>query len=207
VVILALVGATMGPWWALLVFGLDILVTALAARGLSALVPGQVTGLLMDIPSYRIPPPGAVARKVWFRVRELLFQAWPILVAASMALGALEWLGVDRVVNSALAPVTVGLLNLPEALGVTLFFGVLRKELALVMTFQALGTEHPADVMTPVQLLTFTLFLTFYVPCVSTLAAQVREIGARWTAVGVLLSTGIAMAVAFAARLAGLWIG
>jgi len=58
--------------------------------------------------------------------------------------------------------------------------------------------------MTPVQLMTFTLFLTFYVPCVSTLAAQVREVGVRWTAAGVLLSTGIALAVAFATRLVGI---
>jgi ferrous iron transport protein B len=204
VVILALVGATMGPLWALLVYGLNVLVTALAARGLSALAPGQVTGLLMDIPPYRIPPPEAVARKVWFRVREFLVQAWPILVAASMVLGLLEWMGVEQGINRALAPVTAGLLGLPEALGVTLFFGILRKELALVMTFQALGTRFPAEVMTPVQLMTFTLFLTFYVPCVSTLAAQVREVGVRWTAAGVLLSTGIALAVAFATRLVGI---
>ncbi|HOU53834.1 MAG TPA: ferrous iron transport protein B [Myxococcota bacterium] len=206
VVILALVGATMGPWWALGVYGINILVTALAARGMSALAPGQVTGLLMDIPPYRLPPLGAVAKKVWFRVREFLVQAWPILVAASMVLGLLEWMGVEQGVNRVLAPVTTGLLGLPEAVGVTLFFGILRKELALVMTFQALGTQHPAEVMTPVQLLTFTLFLTFYVPCVSTLAAQVREVGPRWTTVGVLLSTGIALAVAAATRLVGLWV-
>ncbi len=206
VVILALVGATMGPGWALLVYGLNILVTALAARAMSALVPGQVTGLLMDIPSYRIPPVKAVAQKVWFRVREFLVQAWPILVVASMGLALLEWSGVEQGINRILAPVTSGLLGLPEVLGVTLFFGILRKELALVMTFQALGTQHPAQVMTPVQLLTFTLFLTFYVPCISTLAAQVREVGLRWTAVGVLVSTGIAVAVAFATRLVGLWV-
>lgn len=200
VIILALVAATMGPLAALGVYALNIAVTAAAARLLSAIVPGTAPGLLMDIPPYRIPPLKAVLKKVWFRVYEFLVAAWPVLVAASMLLGVLEWLGVDDVINAALAPLTSGLLDLPPALGVTLFFGVLRKELSLVMLFQALGTEHVASVMTPAQILTFTLFVTFYVPCVSTLAAQVREVGWKWTGAGVVLNTGIALLAALAVR-------
>lgn len=202
VIILALVAATMGPLAALGVYALNILITALAARLLSAIVPGTAPGLLMDIPPYRIPPVRAVLKKVWFRVREFLVSAWPVLVVASVFLGVLEHFGVDAWVNEALRPVTVSVLGLPEAVGVTLFFGILRKELSLVMLFQALGTADVASVLTAAQLMTFTLFVTFYVPCVSTLAAQVREVGWRWTAVGVVLNTAIAMAVAVAARLA-----
>jgi ferrous iron transport protein B len=202
VLILALVGATMGPLAALGVYGLNILVTAIAARLLSAIVPGNAPGLLMDIPPYRIPPAMAVLRKVWFRVREFLVSAWPVLIVASVIMGVLENLGVNTWVNSALAPMTTGLLGLPQAVGVTLFFGILRKELSLVMLFQALGTSDVTSVLTAAQLLTFTLFVTFYVPCISTLAAQVREIGWRWTIVGALLNTGIALIVAVAARFA-----
>jgi ferrous iron transport protein B len=202
VIILALVAATMGPLAALGVYVLNIVVTALAARLLSAIVPGSAPGLLMDIPPYRIPPVKAVLRKVWFRVREFLVNAWPVLIAASIFLGILTYLGVDTWVNQALRPVTVGVLGLPEAVGVTLFFGILRKELSLVMLFQALGTTDVASVLTAAQLLTFTLFVTFYVPCVSTLAAQVREVGWRWTLVGVGLNTSIALGVAVIARFA-----
>ncbi len=202
VVILALVAATMGPLAALGVYLLNILVTAAASRVLSAIVPGSAPGLLMDIPPYRVPPIRAVAKKVWFRVSEFLVSAWPVLIAASLVLGLLEHLGVADAINGALRPVTEDLLGLPGALGVTLFFGILRKELTLVMMFQALGTTDVASVLTPAQLLTFTLFVTFYIPCVSTLAAQVHEVGWRWTVVGVILNTGIALAVAMAARLA-----
>jgi len=202
VVILALVAATMGPLAALGVYLLNILVTAVASRVLSAIVPGSAPGLLMDIPPYRLPPIRAVAKKVWFRVSEFLVSAWPVLIAASLVLGLLEHLGVADAINGALRPVTEDLLGLPGVLGVTLFFGILRKELTLVMMFQALGTTDVASVMTPAQLLTFTLFVTFYIPCVSTLAAQVHEVGWRWTVVGAVLNTGIALAVAMAARLA-----
>ena len=202
VIILALVAATLGPLAALGIYLLNIVVTALAARLLSAIVPGTAPGLLMDIPPYRIPPVRAVLRKVWFRVREFLVAAWPVLIVASVFLGVLTYLGIDRWVNEALRPVTVGVLGLPEAVGVTLFFGILRKELSLVMLFQALGTTDVASVLTAAQLVTFTLFVTFYVPCVSTLAAQVREVGWRWTLVGVGLNTSIALGVAVIARLA-----
>jgi ferrous iron transport protein B len=55
--------------------------------------------------------------------------------------------------------------------------GVLRKELTLVMLVQALGTTHVDSVMTVAQLMTFTLFVVFYVPCVATVAVMVREMG------------------------------
>ncbi len=202
VVILALVGAILGPLWALGVYGLNLLVTASAGRLLSAVArQGSGAGLLMDIPPYRVPPARAVARKVWFRAYEFLVAAWPVLMVASVVLGGLEYVGVDRVVNAALAPVTAGVLGLPEAVGVTLFFGVLRKELSLVLLAQALGTNEVASAMTPAQVLGFTLFVTFYVPCVASLATLVREVGWRWTGVSAALNTGLALAIAGLVRL------
>jgi len=96
--------------------------------------------------------------------------------------------------------VTVGVLGLPEAVGVTLFFGILRKELALVMLVQALGTDQVTSAMTPAQILVFTLFVTFYIPCVASLATLVREVGARWTLVSAALGTAIATLVAGVVR-------
>lgn len=202
VVILALVGAILGPSWAIGLYVLNLAVVGAVGGALSRWTRhGPSAGLLMDIPPYRLPPPRVVARKVWFRVYEFLVRAWPVLIAASVVLGGLEAIGVDRVVNTALAPLTVAILGLPEAVGVTLFFGVLRKELSLVMLGQALGTTDFASVMSPAQLVVLTLFVTFYVPCVSSVATLVREVGWRWTAVSVALSMGIALAVAGLARL------
>ncbi len=202
VVILALVGALLGPLAALGLYALNIAVTAVAGRLMSGLVrQGPRAGLLMDIPPYRVPPARTVLRKVWFRAYEFLVAAWPVLIVASVVLGALESIGVDRVVNATLAPVTSGVLGLPDAVGVTLFFGVLRKELSLVLLAQALGTHDVASAMAPAQVLGFTLFVTFYVPCVASLATLVREVGWRWTGVSVALNTGLALVLAAAVRL------
>jgi len=87
-------------------------------------------------------------------------------------------------------------LGLPVVVGVTLIFGVLAKELSLVLLYAALGTSDIISVMSTTQILTFTLFVTFYVPCVATIAAQIREIGWRWTLVSVALNTVVAVLIA-----------
>ena len=44
----------------------------------------------------------------------------------------------------------------------------------------------------------FLIFLLAYTPCVATVAAQKREIGARWTAFGIGMQLGVAWLLAFA---------
>jgi ferrous iron transport protein B len=93
------------------------------------------------------------------------------------------------------------LLGLPAAVGMTLIFGILRKELTLVMLVQAMGTTHLNMVLTDGQLLTFTLFVVFYVPCVATIAVMARELGWRDTALISGFSVVVAVAVGLASRM------
>jgi ferrous iron transport protein B len=50
------------------------------------------------------------------------------------------------------------------------------------------------------------VFLLGYTPCVATLAAQVREIGLRWTGFGIALQLVVAWTLAVAVfQLGSLW--
>jgi ferrous iron transport protein B len=119
-----------------------------------------------------------------------------------VALALLTHLGADRLLNTLLWPLTVGWLGLPAALGVPLLFGVLRKELSLLMIFQALGTQEVDTLLDPVQLMTLLLFVTFYFPCVATFAAMARAIGTRHALRSAGITLAAAMAIAGGARLA-----
>ena len=68
------------------------------------------------------------------------------------------------------------------------------------MLMQALGTTNVGSVLTAAQIVIFTLFVTFYLPCLATLASMLRELGRRLTlaASGALL--GLAVLVAVLAR-------
>ncbi len=134
-------------------------------------------------------------------MKEFITIAWPLLIASSIVLGVLEWADAADSINVLLSPVTVWLLGLPVAVGMTLVFGVLRKELTLVMLVQALGTTQVNTVMTTQQLLTFTLFVVFYVPCIATIAVLAKQMGWRGAAMISGLTVVVAVIVAVAGRL------
>ena len=202
VVIFGLVAAYLGPLWALLVYLLNLGVVVVLGSILSRRMRGRSPGLILEIPELSVPHARTLAAKTWLTMREFITIAWPLLVASSVVLGLLEWFHAHDDINAILSPLTVTTLGLPSAVGMTLIFGVLRKELTLVMLVQALGTADVGSAMTAAQLVTFTLFVVFYVPCVATLAVMAREMGWRDTAWIAGLTIVIATTIAFAGRLA-----
>ncbi len=182
IVIYGLVAAYLGPIWALGIYILNLLVIMVIGRVLSRFLEGRSPGLILEIPNLELPSAGTLAAKTWLSLKEFLVIAWPVLVISSIVLALLEYVGAEGVINTALTPLTVWTLGLPAAVGMTLIFGVLRKELTLVMLIQALGTHQLDQVLTTGQLIVFTLFVVFYVPCAATVAAMARELGWRDTA-------------------------
>ncbi len=199
IVVYALVAAYLGPLWALGVYLLNLAVVVVLGVLLARRLKGRSPGLILEIPELRLPTLDTLVAKTWLSLREFVMVAWPILVASSVVLALLGWMGVEHYLNAVLSPLTVTLLGLPAAVGVTLVFGILRKELTLIMLVQALGTAAVASVLSPVQLMTLTLFVVFYVPCVATMAAMARELGWRETA----WITGLTLVVAVVVSVAG----
>jgi small GTP-binding protein len=191
-VIFALVGFYLGANYALGIYVLNIIVVALSGHLLARIWPEISPGMLMEVPAYRVPAPRVVALKTWWRLREFVLVAFPLLIVGSVLLSLVDFYGWQHGINAALSPLTA-LLGLPRSVGLTLIFGVLRKELSLLMLMQALGTTHVLGAMTAAQILIFTLFVTFYLPCMATLASMIRELGWRLTlaASGALLTLAV----------------
>lgn len=199
-VIFGLVAFYVGPLWALLIYGLNTAVVAISGKLLSVILPESSPGLILEVPTYHIPKPHIVLRKTWLRLKEFVVVAWPLLIAGSLLLSLAEHYHWDAQVNRALDPFTA-LLGLPQAVGTTLIFGVLRKELSMIMLMQALGTPQILTVMSISQILVFTLFVTFYIPCVATLAALVKEVGWKLTGAVAAYSLLVATAIGLVGRL------
>ncbi|MCU0722558.1 MAG: ferrous iron transport protein B [Planctomycetes bacterium] len=206
-VVFALVGFALGPLPALGLYVLNLFVVAAAGMLLVRLRPEASPGMILELPGYKVPSPLSVARKVWFRLREFIVVAWPILIAGSVALSLLKFYGLTGAVDGLLAPFTRGVLGLPEATGVPLVFGILRKELTVVMLVQALGTSDFPAAMSTVQLVVFTVFTMFYVPCLATLAMMRVVAGARAMLFSLALTTAVAAALALAFRAAFALLG
>jgi ferrous iron transport protein B len=191
-IVLALAGKYLGAWAVAAIFLAAGLVIAVLGRLLSHRGRDIDVRVVHPVPPYARPHLRTVALETWRRSRDVLTIVMPLLVAGSAVLALLTHLGADRFLNAALAPLTTVWLGLPPALGVPLLFGVLRKELSLLMIFQALGTQDVGGVLDPTQIMTLLLFVTFYVPCLSTFAVMVRALGTRQA----LRSVGISLAAA-----------
>ena len=199
-VIFALVAFYLGPGWALGVFAFNAVVVILSGWILTRIWPEVTPGMVLEVPRYQVPSAKVMTRKVWFRLREFLVLSWPLLIGGSVVLGMAEHWHGDRFINLTLSPLTT-LLGLPVAVGTTLVFGILRKELSMIMLVQALGTTAITQVMSATQILVFTIFVTFYIPCLATIATLVKEIGRKMTLLAAGYSFAIATALAVATRL------
>jgi len=200
-IIFGLVAFFISPNAALAIFALNILVVAISGKVLSTLYPEPGSlGLILEIPAYQLPPLKNTLKKSWYRIREFIVIAWPLLIIGSALLALMEYGKVDLYFNRFLSPLT-HLLGLPVSVGTTLIFGLLRKELSMIMLTQALGTTQVLTVMTKSQIMVFTVFVTFYIPCLATIAALWREIGRKGALLAILFTLSVAIVLAFITRI------
>jgi ferrous iron transport protein B len=199
-IILAVAGKYLGWLGVFAIFALTLVLIAVLGRLFARRQREPAPGQVQPIPPYALPRAKALVTETWARTKDVLTIVSPLLVGGSVVLALLQHVGADDAINAGLKPVSVWWLGLPLALGVPILFGVLRKELSLLMIYQALGTFDVNVVLDSVQIMTLLLFLTFYVPCVSTFAVMLKTIGRRDALVSVMLSVGAALLVSGAAR-------
>jgi ferrous iron transport protein B len=197
VVILGLVGAFMGFWPALSLYVISLIIVFAVGHVLNRFIPGTNPGLIMEMPKLKWPPLRITFKQAWFRLKDFVVFAFPIIAGGSVVLYVFDRLGWLIPLTTWAAPFTEGILGLPPVALVILIFGVLRKELALIMLATLMHTPHLGTVMTPQQMYVFALIVMLYVPCVSTIAALRREFGGRRAA---LVSAGeVALALVLGA--------
>jgi ferrous iron transport protein B len=200
-IILAIGGKYLGGIGVFAVFMLTMIVIAVLGRVLARRYPETGPGQVIEIPNYAMPAVRDLISKTWMRTSDILTIVTPLLVGGSIVLALLSHIGADDIINTLFTPVTSWWLGLPVVLGVPILFGVLRKELSLLMIYQALGTFEIGAYLDWVQIMTFLIFLTFYVPCVSTFAVMLRTIGRREAFFSIALSVGVALLISGVIRI------
>jgi ferrous iron transport protein B len=147
----------------------------------------------MEMSDYRLPHIKTVAKQTWFRLREFIVMAFPLIIIGSFVIKIAEVANLLEPIATIFSPVTVMWLGLPAVTGIALIFGVLRKELTLIMLSSLLGTTNFALVMTPAQMIVFTLVVMLYIPCVATIGALVKEFGCKKA--GIITVTEVLLAL------------
>ncbi|HVP97337.1 ferrous iron transport protein B [Methanoregula sp.] len=177
VVILGLVGHFVGIWWALGLYAFDILLIILVGRIAYRVVPGESVGLIMEMPDYHVPSASVVLKQTWARTKSLIWFVFPAYIVGSALIQVFYAVGLLTPVNNLLAPITVLWLGLPVVVGITLIFGIVRKELTILTLAVLFGTTNFALFLTPVQLIVIALVSMLYIPCLSVIIVLASEFG------------------------------
>ncbi len=206
-VVLGLVGAFVGWQWAVGIFIFQFVLIFLIGRLLNHLNPSNAPGIIMEIPEYHLPSPAVVWKQAWYRFKDFLTIGLPLIIAGSVVIESLRIFGYLEYFTDVLTPLTVSWLGLPAFTGMLLVFGILRKEanLALLITFA--GGAEIASIISPLQMVVFSIVIMLYIPCISTIAVMLKETGLKMTVLMVIAEIALAIILGgIAFRVLGLFL-
>ncbi|RLE55172.1 MAG: ferrous iron transport protein B, partial [Candidatus Methanomethylicota archaeon] len=176
-------------------YAFDIVMVILLGRFLTKNLPGEPVGLIMEMPDYRAPMLRTVIMKTWVRTKDFIYVALPLIVIGSVFLEFFKVTGFIWTFASFASPIISGLLGLPAESAIPLIFGILRKELTLIMLIEVFGTENLGSVLSGSQMIVFSLVSMIYVPCIATIAALVKEFGWKRALIISAVSVGLALLI------------
>lgn len=176
-VVLGLVGRYLGLGWVLFLFMINFSVILIIGRILNKVMPGESTELIMEMHEFRVPNYGVIFKQTWVRSKEFVYKALPLIIVLGIFLEILLIFNALEPINVFLSPITVFWLGLPLITGVFLIYGILRKELTLVLLAllaNSLGLTL-VEVLTPIQMIVFCLVTMLYVPCFATIVIIAKQ--------------------------------
>jgi ferrous iron transport protein B len=177
VVIFGLVAVFLGPIYAILIYLLNFIIIFIVGLLLNRYIKGTPSGLIMEMPRFRRPIFKIIFRQTWVRLKEFFAFAMPIIIVANIFMELLILFNFIGPITNALSPLG-RFIGLPPLATITLLFGVLRKELTLIMLATFYQTTNFGSILNASQIFIFGFITMIYIPCVATIAALKREFGA-----------------------------
>ncbi|MFX1279154.1 MAG: ferrous iron transport protein B [Promethearchaeota archaeon] len=196
-VAMGLVGRYLGFSWVFFLFFINFIVIIVIGRILNKTMPGACTELIMEMHEYRVPNYNVIFKQTWLRSKEFISKALPIIIFLGILLEILLIFNALKPVNFILSPISGFWLGLPLATGVFLIYGILRKELTLVLL--ALFAENTGktlvDLLTPIQMITFSLVTMLYIPCFATIILIAKQTNWKYALQISLLEISVALII------------
>ncbi len=200
---------------------LGILIGVLCAHLFkNTLFKGEAVPFVMELPNYRMPGLGNVARLLWEKAKGFLQRAFTVIFVATVVIWFLQNFDPTlRLVSDseksilALLAGTIAPIFRPLGFGdwtfcVALISGFIAKE-SVVSTLTVLfaGSEAILAALSPLSAASMLVFCLLYTPCIAAIASVKRELGGKWSVLMVIFQCSLAWVCAYLVRLIGLLIG
>ena len=196
-VVLGLVGRYVGITWVLILFAINFIVIIIIGKILNKILPGQCTELIMEVHQYRIPNYSVILKQTWIRTKEFIYKALPIIIVTGFLLEIFFIFRLLDPINFILSPITYYWLGLPAITGIFLIYGILRKELTLVLLAVLANSMDTTLVglLNPLQMIIFSLVTMLYIPCFATIVLIAKETNWKYALQIAGLEIGIALLI------------
>ncbi len=183
-------------------------VTALVMK--KTIFRGKPIPFVMELPNYRIPSLKNVSLLLWEKAKDFLQKAFTVIFSASIIIWILQTFDfkfnmVSDSSESMLASIASLISPVFEPLGfgdwricTSLITGFMAKESVVSTLTVLLGQTSIQTILTPASAFCLTVFCLLYIPCVASIAAIKRELGAKWAGVVIVSQCTIAWIVSFA---------
>ena len=155
------------------------------------LFKGEAVPFVMELPNYRFPRIGNIARLLWAKAKDFLERAFTVILVATIIIWILQSLDFnfhmvfdsEKSILAAIAGAFAVIMK-PVGLGswqicTSLISGFMAKE-SVVSTLAVLFDGDVTGVLTSLQAMSMLIFSLLYTPCVAAIAAIKRELGTRW---------------------------
>ncbi len=183
-IVLGLIAKHLGIGWAFALYLINFMVIIFVGKIMIYWFDEDAlqSELIIELHDFRKPNGKIILKQTWHRSKEFVVFALPLIVLLSILMQILMEYNLEGIINTILSPLTVYILGLPIGVGLYLFYGVLRKELNLVLLeIYVISIGYTMiEYMTPIQMISFTLITMLYVPCLATIIVIGKEAGKKF---------------------------
>ncbi len=192
-IIMGLVSYLIGVKAGFAIYIINIIIIIISAKILGRYLKSDTGTFVLEIPEYRMFSLKIVLLKTWIRIKDFFYLVIPVMIIGSMMFGIIEFFNWSTFLDMLFRPITF-LLGLPPDSGTLLIFGILRKEMSLIMLFSKFGSANNIlNVFGTKGIFIFTLFSIFYIPCIATIVAIWKEFGSKVSLLMILFTFIIAL--------------
>ena len=175
---------------------------------------GEAVPFVMELPNYRMPGVGNVARLMWDKAKDFMQRAFTVIFAASIVIWFLQTFNFHlTVVTDSSQSILSNIASWMAPLFAPLGFGDWRIVTALVSGFMAKesvvstlsvlfgDTATLLATLNAASAAALLVFCLLYTPCVAAIAAVKRELGTKYAFIVVFLQCAIAWFMAYIVKL------
>ena len=181
IIIMGLIGAFVGIKWVFILYVFNILIILGLGKLFSVIYKSESPGLVMEVPPLRKPAFTTVIKSTWYRIKDFIVYALPMIILGTFSLEILKQANLLRYIEYVFKGFFDKVLGLPVFTIIPMIFGILRKELGIIMLQAFSGTSDLSTVLSQKQMVVYAIIILFYFPCIAVISALIKEMGLKKT--------------------------